>query len=98
MKNRKLGNLEVSPLGMGCMGLSHASGAPTERKEAVRIIRQTFEMGYTFFDTAECYTGVNEDGSTSYNEELVGEALLPVRDKVIIATKCGVQHGSTELI
>ena len=98
MKNRKLGNLEVSPLGMGCMGLSHASGAPTERKEAVRIIRQTFEMGYTFFDTAECYTGVNEDGSTSYNEELVGEALLPVRDKVIIATKCGVQHGSTDLI
>jgi len=90
--------MEVSPIGMGCMGLSHASGAPTERKEAVKIIRQAFEMGYTFFDTAECYTGINEDGSTSYNEELVGEALRPIRDQVIIATKCGVQHGDRQLI
>jgi len=98
MKKRKLGNIEVSPIGMGCMGLSHASGAPTERKEAIKIIRQAFEMGYTFFDTAECYTGINEDGSTSYNEELVGEALRPIRDKVIIATKCGVQHGNHQLI
>jgi len=98
MKKRKLGNIEVSPIGMGCMGLSHASGAPTERKEAIKIIRQAFEMGYTFFDTAECYTGQSEDGSTSYNEELVGEALRPIRDKVIIATKCGVQHGDYQLI
>jgi len=98
MKNRKLGTMEVSAVGMGCMGLSHASGVPTERKEAVNIIRQAFEMGYTFFDTAECYTGINKDGSTSYNEELVGEALRPIRNKVTIATKCGVQHGGNHLI
>jgi len=97
MKNRKLGNIEVSAVGMGCMGLSHASGASTEKKEAVKIIRQAYEMGYTFFDTAECYTGINKDGSTSYNEELVGEALRPIRDKVTIATKCGVQHGDKAL-
>ena len=98
MKNRKIGNMEVSAVGMGCMGLSHANGAPTEKEEAIKIIRQAFEMGYTFFDTAECYTGINEDGSTSYNEELVGEALRPIRDKVSIATKCGVQHGDHQLI
>jgi len=97
MKNRKLGNIEVSAVGMGCMGLSHASGVSTEKKEAVKIIRQAYEMGYTFFDTAECYTGINKDGSTSYNEELVGEALRPIRDKVTIATKCGVQHGDKAL-
>lgn len=50
-------------------------------------------MGYTLFDTVECYTGINADGTISYNEELVGEALRPVRDKVVIATKCGVKHA-----
>ena len=94
MKNRILGkDLEVSAVGLGCMGFSHASGAPTEKSEAVKILREAYEMGYTFFDTAECYTGINPDGSTSYNEELVGEALRDVRDKVVIATKCGVHHA-----
>lgn len=94
MKTRILGkDLEVSSVGLGCMGFSHASGAPTERSVAVKTIRDAYEMGYTFFDTAECYTGVNADGSTSYNEELVGEALKDIRDKVVIATKCGVHHA-----
>ena len=82
--------IKVSPVGLGCMGFSHAYGAPTEKGQAVQMIRKAFDMGYTFFDTAECYTGVNPDGSTSYNEELVGEALKPVRDQVIIATKMGI--------
>ncbi len=94
MKKRILGqNLEVSAVGLGCMGFSHASGAPTERSEAVKILRQAYDMGYTFFDTAECYTGTYPDGSISYNEELVGEALRDIRDKVVIATKCGVRHA-----
>lgn len=94
MSKRILGNnLEVSPVGLGCMGFSHASGAPTEKSVAVKTIREAYDMGYTFFDTAECYTGINPDGSTSYNEELVGEALGDIRDKVVIATKCGVRHA-----
>lgn len=94
MKKRILGqNLEVSAVGLGCMGFSHASGAPTERSDAVKILRQAYDMGYTFFDTAECYTGTYPDGSISYNEELVGEALRDIRDKVVITTKCGVRHA-----
>ena len=95
LKKRRLGGsgLMVSPVGLGCMGLSHASGAPMEKSAAVRVLREAYDMGYTFFDTAECYTGVYPDGTTSYNEELVGEALRPLRDKVIIATKCGVSHA-----
>jgi len=98
MRTRRLGKggPQVSAVGMGCMGLSHAFGPPTPRDEAVRVIREAYESGYTFFDTAEVYTGVNPDGSVSYNEELVGEALRPVRDKVVIATKGGVafsDHG-----
>ena len=98
-EKRKIGSsLKVTPVGLGCMGFSHAYGAPTERKEAVRMIRRAYEMGYDFFDTAECYTGVNADGSISYNEELVGEALRDVRDQVVIATKFGVQHSPTGLL
>lgn len=97
-EKRKIGNsLEVTPVGLGCMGFSHAYGAPTERKEAVRMIRRAYDMGYDFFDTAECYTGVNADGSISYNEELVGEALRDVHERVIIATKFGVHHSPTGL-
>ncbi len=96
MNRRRLGktDLQVSPVGLGCMGFSHAYGQAVEKKEAVKIIREAYETGYTFFDTAECYTGENADGSISYNEELVGEALKPIRDKVIIATKFGVQHNA----
>ena len=90
--------MEVTRVGLGCMGFSHAYGAPTEKGEAVSMIRKAYDMGYNFFDTAECYTGINADGSTSYNEELVGEALKDVRNHVVIATKFGVQHSSTGLL
>ena len=96
MEKRRLGNSElyVNPIGLGCMGLSHASGDPTERSLAVRVLREAYEMGYDLFDTAEAYTGVNPDGTISYNEELVGEALRDVRDKVVIASKMGVGHNA----
>lgn len=99
-KQVELGNsgMKIYPVGLGCMGFSHAYGAPTEKNEAVKAIRAAYDMGYNFFDTAECYTGINADGSTSYNEELVGEALHDARDKVILATKCGVQHSPTGLL
>lgn len=95
MKQRILGTsgIAVSAVGMGCMGITHASGAPMPLEEGVRIIRAAYDMGCTFFDTAECYTGVYPDGSAAYNETVVGEALRPVRRRVVIATKCGVQHG-----
>lgn len=95
MEKRILGQsgIEVSPVGLGCMGLTHASGDPLPRADAARIVRAAFEMGYTFFDTAECYVGAYPDGSTAYNEEAVGDALRPVRDQVVVATKFGVQHN-----
>lgn len=75
------------------MGLTHASGDPLTIADAARVIREAHEMGYTFFDTAECYVGTYPDGTTAYNEEAVGEALRPVRGEVTIATKFGVQHN-----
>ncbi len=99
MKLRTLGDgLQVSELGLGCMGFSHAYGAPTDRAEAIRVMEQAVEMGYTFFDTAESYTGENQDGSISYNEELVGEALRPHRNALQIATKFGVRREGNELV
>lgn len=90
---RTLGSLEVSALGLGCMGLSQSFGATPERGEAVAFLRGAVEAGVTFFDTAEVYGPFD-------NEELVGEALQPVRDDVVIATKFGfaiepdgTQHG-----
>ena len=89
MRNRTLGgNLTVSDIGLGCMGLSHAYGAPTEQNEAIRLIQQAVDMGYTFFDTAEVY-GTPDD--PHQNEMLVGEALAAYRDKVVIATKFGIR-------
>ena len=89
MDTRILGkDLAVSAVGLGCMGFSHAYGAPTEKDEAVRLIRQAAEMGYTYFDTAEVY-GTPEDPHV--NERLEGEALAPIRDKVVIASKFGLR-------
>ncbi len=84
MQKRKLGksNLEVSAIGLGCMGMSFAYGPPADRKEMISLIRTAVERGVTFFDTAEVYGPFT-------NEELVGEALAPVRDQVVIATKFG---------
>lgn len=92
MEKRRLGKsgFMVNPVGLGCMGFSHAYGEPTEKGAAVEMIKKAYDMGYNFFDTAECYTGINADGTTSYNEELVGEALHGVRDKVFIATKMSI--------
>lgn len=90
--------IEVSPLGMGCMGLTHASGDPLPDDEAIATIRAAYEAGYTFFDTAECYVGDRPDGSVAFNEEVVGKALAPVRDQVVIATKFGVQHAADKTL
>lgn len=96
MEKRKLGNskLYINPVGLGCMGFSHASGDPMEKSAAVKILKNAYEIGYDFFDTAEAYTGTNSDGTISYNEELVGEAVKGIRDKVVIATKMGVSHNA----
>lgn len=89
MEQRILGrDLKVSALGLGCMGFSHAYGAPTERAKATRLIQQAADMGYTFFDTAEVY-GTADD--PHHNEELVGAALKSRRDQVIVATKFGIK-------
>ena len=88
MKTRTLGkDLKVSDVGFGCMGLSHAYGEATEKMQAIATIRKAVECGYTFFDTAEVY-GTSDNPYE--NEEIVGEALKPYRDKVIIATKFGL--------
>lgn len=88
MRERILGKgLKVSAIGLGCMGFSHAYGAPTEKKEAIRLIRQAADMGYTFFDTAEVYGTAEEPHQ---NEVLTGKALKGCRDKVVIATKFGI--------
>src|SRR3954466_9572223 len=84
MKKRKLGNsgLEVSAIGLGCMGMSFGYGPPKDKKEMIALLHAAVERGITFFDTAEA------DGPFT-NEELVGEGLAPFRDHVVIATKFG---------
>src|SRR5262249_31247539 len=84
MKKRKLGksNLEVSAVGLGCMGLSFGFGPPVDEQAGIALIRAAVDLGVTFFDTAEVYGAFT-------NEVLVGKALAPVRDKVVIATKFG---------
>ena len=99
MDKRILGrDLRVSAVGFGCMGLSHGYGAPLDKREAVRLLRQAEEEGYTFFDTAEVY-GVSSD--PHINERLVGEALAPYRNQTVIATKFGLrfdfESGKTPL-
>jgi aryl-alcohol dehydrogenase-like predicted oxidoreductase len=90
MQTRTLGKsgLQVSALGLGCMGLSASYGLPTEKQQAIALIRAAFDQGVTLFDTAEIY-------GPYANEELVGEALAPIRDKVSIATKFGfaIENG-----
>ncbi len=93
MKKRVLGKsgLEVSEMGLGCMGLSFGFGPPTEKQEAISLIRAAVDLGVTFFDTAEIYGPYT-------NEELVGQALAPVRDKVVLATKFGFQIGEAGVL
>src|SRR2546428_8245583 len=89
MQKRKLGksNLEVSAIGLGCMGLSFGYGPAVDKQAGISLIRSAVERGVTFFDTAEAYGPFT-------NEELVGEALSPFRDRVIIATKFGFKFDS----
>ncbi|MFZ0477954.1 MAG: aldo/keto reductase [Terriglobales bacterium] len=91
MQKRKLGksNLEVSALGLGCMGMSFSYGAPKDKQEMISLIRTAVDRGITFFDTAEVYGPFT-------NEELVGEALAPIRDRVVIATKFGFDVGGDQ--
>jgi aryl-alcohol dehydrogenase-like predicted oxidoreductase len=88
MQNRKLGKsgLEVSAVGLGCMGLSFGYGPATEKQQAIDLIRTAFERGVTFFDTAEAYGPFT-------NEEVLGEAVAPFREQVVIATKFGFEGG-----
>ena len=92
MQKRKLGNtgLEVSALGLGCMGLSFGYGPETTKADAIKLIRRAFELGVTFFDTAEAYGPFK-------NEELLGEALQPFRDQIAIATKFGFEKGDSKI-
>ena len=89
MQKRRLGtsNLDVSALGLGCMGLSYGYGPAADKKEGIALIRAAVERGVTFFDTAEVYGPYT-------NEELLGEALEPFRDQVVIATKFGFKHDA----
>ena len=89
MQKRKLGKHgpEVSAIGLGCMGMSSGLGKPVSKEEGIALIRGAYELGVTFFDTAEAY-------GPFVNEELVGEALQPMRDKVVIATKFGFKNGN----
>src|SRR5438477_309710 len=91
MQKRKLGNsnLEVSALGLGCMGMSFSYGQPKDKQEMISLIRSAVERGVTFFDTAEVYGPFT-------NEELVGEALAPFRGQVVIATKFGFKPSPTD--
>jgi len=92
MQKRILGNsgLEVSALGLGCMGLSFGYGKPTENTEAIKLLRSAYDQGITFFDTAEAYGPFT-------NEALLGEALAPFRSEVVIATKFGFKEGKPDL-
>src|SRR5712671_2327373 len=91
MQKRKLGksNLEVSALGLGCMGMSFGYGPARDKQEMIPVIRAAVERGVTFFDTAEIYGPFT-------NEELVGEALAPFREQVVIATKFGFKPSPTD--
>ena len=85
MKRTYLGkDFEVSAIGLGCMGMSHGYGDPADKNEMIALIRKSHELGIDFYDTAECY-------GPYINEELVGEALEPIRNEVKIATKFGIQ-------
>ncbi len=94
MEYRKIGNLEVSPVGMGCMGFSHGYGKTPEREYSIEAIRGAYDYGCTFFDTAESYG--REVFWPGHNEEIAGEALEPFRSKAVLATKLHLEKAETE--
>ena len=93
MKQRKLSNLEVSAIGLGCMGMSHAYGPAADTKEMTELLSRAVAMGYTFFDTAEVY-GTSDD--PHHNERLLGDALKPYRNQVVLATKFGLTFDTSK--
>lgn len=93
MKQRKLGNLEVSAIGLGCMGMSHAYGPAADTKEMTELLSRAVAMGYTFFDTAEVYGTSDEP---HHNERLLGEALRPYRNQIVLATKFGLRFDTSK--
>lgn len=99
MEKRRLGNtdLYVNVIGLGCMGLSHASGMPLPKDEAIQVLKEAHRIGYDLYDTAECYTGVYPDGTISNNEEIVGEAIKDFRNEIVLCTKFGVTHMGDHL-
>ena len=93
MKYRKIGNLEVSAIGLGCMGMSHAYGPAADEREMTELLSRAVAMGYTFFDTAEVY-GSSDD--PHHNERLLGEALSPYRNQIVLATKFGLRFDTSK--
>ncbi|MFN9848850.1 MAG: aldo/keto reductase [Alphaproteobacteria bacterium] len=87
MQTRRIGSLEVSAIGLGCMSLSHAYGAPPPREQAEQVLLGALDAGYTFFDTAAVY-------GLGHNETLVGEVLSPHRDRFVLASKCGITDAT----
>lgn len=100
MKQKRLGNsnLHVNPIGLGCMGLSHAYGVAKSQDEAIDFLKESFKIGYNFFDTAEVYVGQTPDGNISNNEELVGLALDEYKKDIVIASKFGIAIEGTSLV
>lgn len=93
MKYRKIGNLEVSAIGLGCMGMSHAYGPAADKQEMTELLSRAMAMGYTFFDTAEVYGTSDEP---HHNERLLGEALKPYRNQIVLATKFGLKFDTSK--
>lgn len=100
MKQKRLGktNLYVRPVGLGCMGLSHAYGDAVSEEDGIDFLKEAIKIGYNFFDTAEVYVGKTADGKTSNNEEMLGAAIETCRDEVVIASKFGITLEGTSLI
>ncbi len=89
-----MNGLRVSAVGLGCMGMTHAYGRPADKDRMIELLAEAVDMGYTFFDTAELY---GTPDRPNYNEEVVGEALRQYRNKVVIATKCGIRFARPDL-
>lgn len=100
MKQKRLGktDLLVNPIGLGCMGLSHAYGAAISQDEGIEFLSQAFKTGYNFFDTAEVYVGQTKDGNSSNNEDLLGLALQSFRNDIVIASKFGIAIDGVALV
>lgn len=100
VKQKRLGrtDLYVSPVGLSCMGLSHAYGDAVSEEEGIKFLKEAIKTGYNFFDTAEVYVEKTADGKTSTNEEMLGKAIESYRDDVVIASKFGITLKGTSLV